>query len=276
MNTDYLEKIEAYLNNEMSPSDKKQFEADLTTDPELQSALQMYRTIDADMRGYEKYKLQNNALKSTLSNLNNKYFENEPQAVAKVVPLYSRNIFKILTAVAASAVLLLVTYFAFFRSTADVQYLANAYVKENLQHINQTVSVPEDTLQFGLAGRYTVKNPGLDSLEAGITAFNNQEFNSALRYFQGLLKTHPDDEAAKKYTGMVYLRTKAYDQALREFTELAHKQESSDNPGLFLQAVTLMLRNQPGDQHEAKQVLQQVVKTKAEGSQEAARWLEEF
>jgi len=63
---------------------------------------------------------------------------------------------------------------------------------------------------------------------------------------------------------------------LRRFEELAHNQEVPNNPGLFLQAVTLMLRNQPGDKQEAKQVLQRVVETQAAGSQEAAQWLQKM
>ena len=157
-----------------------------------------------------------------------------------------------------------------------MQALADTYLKENLQQINQTVSLPEDTLQFGVAGNHQIKNTYHDSLATGITAYNNQEFNTALRYFQGVQKNHPDDKAVKKYTGLVYLHTKKYDQALQTFNELARNPEIQNNPGFFLQAVTLMLRNQPHDKQQAKQILQQVVETQAEGNKEAAVWLEKL
>ena len=276
MNQDYLEKIEAYLNNEMSPADRSQFEATLTLDKELANTLKMYRTIEADMRGFEKYKLQDKALQATLSTFTKEYFTDEAQSVAKVIPLYSSNIFKIVAGLAASVVIFLVTYFTFLLPAENLPALADTYVKENLQQINQSVSVPEDTLHFGVAGNHQTKNTYQDSVATGITAYNNQEFNTALRYFQGVQKNHPDDKAVKKYTGLVYLRTKKYEQALQAFQELARSSEVPNNPGLFLQAITFMLRNQPHDKQQAKQRLQQVVETRAAGSQQAAAWLEKL
>ncbi|RDC61951.1 tetratricopeptide repeat protein [Adhaeribacter pallidiroseus] len=276
MNQDYLEQIEAYLNGEMSPVDQSLFESALASDKELSHTYKMYRTIEADMRGFEKYKLEDDLLKNTLSTLNKEYFKNEPQPATRVIPLYSNRIFKMAAAIAASIIFVLVSYFAFFRPAENMQVLADAYLKEHLQQISQTVSVPDDTLQFGVAGKHHAKDTNQDSLAIGITAYNNQEFNTALGYFRGVLKKYPNDKNVKKYTGLVYLHTQAYDQALREFDELANNPDLENNSALFLKAVTLMLRNQPGDKKEAKQLLQQVVKTHAEGSKEAAEWLQKL
>ena len=43
-----------------------------------------------------------------------------------------------------------------------------------------------------------------------------------------------------------------------------------------LMAVTLLERNEPGDEAKAKELLQQVVQRKTEGSKEATKWLKEW
>jgi hypothetical protein len=62
---------------------------------------------------------------------------------------------------------------------------------------------------------------------------------------------------------------------LQCFNELAAKKELFSNPGMFLKAITLLQRNQPGDREQAEQLLQQVIDEKADGSKEAERWLGE-
>src|SRR5690349_18023382 len=125
MNTDYLEKIEAYLNGEMSPVAKSEFEAALLADEELYNTFKMYRTIEADMRGVEKYKIEDDALKSTLNTLNNKYFAKEAQPAAKVIPLQSTKFLKIFTGIAASVAIVLISYFTFLKPAENMQELAD-------------------------------------------------------------------------------------------------------------------------------------------------------
>ncbi len=237
----------------------------------------MYRTIETDMRGLEKYSVQRSALKNTLQSLDKDYFEDESQPVAKIIPLYSNKIFKISASIAASIAIILVAYFSFLQPKQDVQLLADTYFEENLQQLNQTLSVPEDTIQFGIATNTGKKrNTVQDSLRIGIITYNNQDYQKALGYFQGVYQHHPENSDAKKFTGLVYLSTKEYDKALQEFEELADMKEPQNNPGLFLQAVTLLQRNEKGDKRKAKQLLQQVVNNNAEGSMEAKEWLKKF
>ncbi|MDQ4140212.1 MAG: hypothetical protein M3142_06775 [Bacteroidota bacterium] len=280
MNENYYEKIEEYLNGEMDAEEKSLFEAALSYDEELISAFNLYREIEAEGRDAERYSLQEKALKSTLQELNKEYFINEPRQVAKkeakVIKLYSSKIFKITASIAASIAIILVAYFGFLQQGENIKLLAENYFEENLQQINQSVSTSEDTLQFGIAGKNRQKDTTQDSLQVGITAYNNQEFNTALRYFREISAHYPENKEAKKYTGLVYLNTKSYDKALQEFEELANMKDVSNNPGLFLQAVTLMQRNNRGDKQKAKKLLEQIVEINAEGSIEAAQWLKEF
>jgi len=271
------EKIEDYLNGKMDAEEKSLFEAALSSDEELLIAFKVYRTIETDMRGLEKISVERSALKDTLDSLDKNYFENDSQPIAKVIPLYSDKIFKITASIAASIAIILVAYFSFFRPNQNIQLLADTYFEENLLQLNQTMGTPGDTLQFGIATNTGKKiNTVQDSLRIGIMTYNNQDYQKALPYFQGVYHNHPENSDAKKFTGLVYLSTKEYDKALQAFEELANMKEPPNNPGLFLQAVTFMRRNNRGDKQKAKNLLQQVVNNNAEGSLEAKEWLKRF
>jgi tetratricopeptide (TPR) repeat protein len=136
-----------------------------------------------------------------------------------------------------------------------------------------------------LAGNYIDKayselslamNGATDSLQQGIVAYNHKDYDKALDLFEGLYKAHPERTDALRYEGIVYLRRKNYDKALETFSELAHTNGLLSNPGLFLQAVTLLRRDAPGDKERAKSMLNMVVQQQLDGAAEAATWLKRF
>ena len=48
------------------------------------------------------------------------------------------------------------------------------------------------------------------------------------------------------------------------------------NPGMFLKAVTLLMRNEQDDKAQAKLLLEQVVNKNEEGSKTALEWLKKW
>jgi tetratricopeptide (TPR) repeat protein len=259
MDYPWYEKFEEYLSGKMNPEEKLGFEAELSSNHDLATAFRVYRTIETEMRQKEKYRDEEKALKASLQTLNKRYFETEQQRQPpRIIRLYPKKLYQITAALAASIVIILVAYFLFFRPHQDIQNLADTYYKTHLQQLSQTM------------------DPATDSLQAGIAAYNNQDYNKALQYFQGIYHHHPDNSEAKRNIGLVYLATKDYDKALQAFDELATMKHLYSNPGLFLKALTLMQRNQKGDAQQARQLLEQVVQQKAEGSREAAEWLKRF
>ena len=78
---------------------------------------------------------------------------------------------------------------------------------------------------------------------------------------------------AKKYSGLGYLLSETYDKALQQFNELANMKSQHNNPGIFLQAVTLLERNNPGDKEKAKQLLNVVIEQHLEGYEKAGEWV---
>ncbi|HEY4966052.1 MAG TPA: hypothetical protein VII28_06620, partial [Puia sp.] len=75
--------------------------------------------------------------------------------------------------------------------------------------------------------------------------------------------------------GLAALRLKDYNKALIYFRQLETYTLLS-NPALLNQAITLMIRNQPGDADSAKQLLQRVVQKDQEGKEDAEQWLHDW
>ncbi|HEX5152229.1 MAG TPA: tetratricopeptide repeat protein [Parafilimonas sp.] len=155
--------------------------------------------------------------------------------------------------VAAACVVLAVSVYLFDARTTP-QKLAAAYVNNTL---SQTMDASRDSIQLGIA------------------AYNDQEYDRALQLFEGVEQRDPSNSDAKKYAGLTYLQKQDYDKALQQFDELANMKVFS-NPGDFLKATTLLLRNKQGDKEEAKALLQKVVNEKEEESQKAEEWLKKF
>jgi tetratricopeptide (TPR) repeat protein len=115
-----------------------------------------------------------------------------------------------------------------------------------------------------------------DSLQSGIEAYNNKDYDKALQLFLGVQKSDSANSDAKKYAGLGYLRQQNYDKAVQQFDELANMRGLHSNPGDFLKAVSLLERNRTGDKEEAKILLQKVVNEKEENYQEAEKLIKKF
>ena len=160
-------------------------------------------------------------------------------------------------ATAAAAVLLLFSLYLLIKPSGPAQ-LAKQYIHSHYDHLSQTMSGSSDTLQLG------------------ITAYNNGSFPLALERFTAFARTHPGNADALLFTGLVYLRQMNYDKALQQFDTLAGTPALYSNPGPFLKAVTLLQRDKTGDRDTARRLLQEVVTRQLDGSPEAAAWLQKF
>src|SRR5690606_12359777 len=115
-----------------------------------------------------------------------------------------------------------------------------------------------------------------DSLQLGISAYNNEDYARALQFFQAVLDKQPENSEAIKNIGLVHLVYGDFEEAIQHFDRLAAVENLYSNPGNFLKAVTLMRRNESGDKQEAKQLLEQVVRENAAGSEQAKEWLRKW
>jgi tetratricopeptide (TPR) repeat protein len=143
-------------------------------------------------------------------------------------------------------------------SSASPQKLADRYEKEYLEKLGVTMS-----------GRS-------DSLQDGLRLYNEGKPAEALIQFEKIIRSDSSNFTAKTYAGISALRLKEYDKALAWFEELETYSGLYANPALLYQALTMMERNQSGDEARVKQLLQRIVQNDLEGKETAQKWLKKL
>ena len=242
-----LEYIEAYFENTLNPEQRLQFEQRCVTDEAFAKEVAFYITG----RKAARLALEEDKKK----HWKNTEYESGKEGAEKSQPKIIQLKRWLPYAAAASLIISIAVYFLFIKS--NPQQLASHYINDQLTQIGQTMGA------------------SADSLQQGIEAYNQKEYDRALQIFESISRREPQNSDVIKYKGLSYLMKKDYSMALLQFDALSAMNLYS-NGGLFLKAVTLLERNQKGDKEKAKQILQQVVAEKKEGSAEAQRWLDKW
>jgi len=241
---DNFDYIESYFDGHLGAEEKREFEDRCAVDEAFGQDVAFYVQTRQALRAelLDRKRAEWSALGAN-------------PAVRQVRPAPVRQIIRI----SAAAVILLaaVALYLLFRPAGPSQ-LAASYIHTHYHQLSQTM------------------DGSADSLQQGITAYNNRQYPQALAFFTGILRAHPRNPDALLYSGVVYLRLKNYDEALTQFDGLAGIAGLYSNPGMFLKAATLLQRDAPGDRAAARRLLQEVVRRQLEGSAEAAAWLKEF
>ncbi|GGB82214.1 tetratricopeptide repeat protein [Dyadobacter sediminis] len=259
METRRFEQFDLYLNGKMSSEERSYFEAELSSDSDLYSTFEIYRTIEVAMREKEKHLINDHALLTSLHTLNERYFKPEmEQPDARIIRFDPGKLARIFSWIAAAIAVIFISYSVLFPSKNDVKVLATSYYNENFLQLSQTMGNADDSLQSGIA------------------AYNRKDYNKALIYFESIYNRHPESSEAKKYAGLTYLAKGDYTHALEAFEELAQMQNLYGNPGLFFKAITLLMRDKSGDRQSAKQIMQKLAIENTEGSRESKEWLKNF
>lgn len=243
------EYIESYFQQTLSSEEKTAFENRCENDTAFANEVAMYVATRQVLRDtlLEQKAAEWKAVK-----------EVEQEAAAPVIPMYKRSGFgKWLMYAAAACLLLFASVFLFERNNSPRTLAAN-YITANYSSLSHTMDASHDSLQ------------------SGISAYNDKDYDRALPLFTGVEKNDPANSDAKKYAGLSYLQKQDYDNALQQFDSLANMSGLFSNPGDFLKATTLLERNKDGDKEQAKQLLQKVVNQNEEGSSEAAKWLKKL
>jgi tetratricopeptide (TPR) repeat protein len=249
---DNLDYIESYFTNEPDTARTREFEKRIESDPAFAEEVAFYLSaLNVSRESSRSEKKQH---------LRELYQKN--QASGATFPgnhSGTTNVRKLIYYIAAAAVIAGIVFGTdIFSNSTSPQKLASQYEKENLQKLGVTMSGRTDSIQYGLR------------------LYNEGEPAEALVQFEKIIQSDSSNFTAKTYAGISALKLKEYDKALAWFKELETYNGLYANPALLYQALTLMERNQSGDEAKAKQLLQKIVQNNLEGKETAQKWLKKI
>ena len=235
-----LEQINKYFNNELSLSERQDFDNQLLTDKKLASEFAFYLQAKAANNeiAREKRKNEFEQLRKEISN----------RSLGNLKPIIW------LSGIAASLVLMLGFWWFSYTPNVSANVLADTYIQEHFQ--NLPIKMDGNT----------------DSLQMGLRLFNEQKLSEAQTVFENILQGKNKNNEAIKYAGITALRLKSYDKAIQYFRVLGSQKGLFANSGKFYEAITL-LKQSPKNQEEAEVLLQEVIDGDLEGKQEASLFL---
>ncbi|CAN5570633.1 hypothetical protein BH11BAC3_BH11BAC3_32980 [soil metagenome] len=243
---DNMEYIDDYFSGDRSESQTQSFEKRIIEEP----------AFAMDVAFYVSAK---NAIAQQMQEDKKQRFQEIYQQHKKVVPIKKyRQPFewRYMAAACTIAVVMLLAWFVFRGKTTPAN-LADQYIQENWKTMSVTMSAKQDSMQAALA------------------LYNTGNFNQSLESFESILKNDSTNVSAKKYAGIVSLRSLQYDKALQYFTSLANTTLYS-NEGKLYMAVTLMKRSRPEDIEAAKKLLVDIRDNDLEGKEQAVKWLKKI
>jgi len=237
------ERIERYVDAELTEAEKQQFEADLAQDAALADDLAFYlqSKVAAQQAAHEALLAEKHKQWNTL--------EAEPP----------RSLTRSAWMSMAASVLLVVAILFYF----------NNPFKQSLNDRAETyLATHFKTLPVHLGDES-------QSLQGAIQAYNQQQYEPAITLAAIYLSQHPQDAEALRVIGLAHLQKKEYHEALAYFQQLSAQTQLYSNPGKYYEGLTYLLRNQEGDEAQGRKLLEEVIAQNLEGKPEAMELLEQ-
>lgn len=200
MNPEMIEKIEQYLNNEMQPQERKDFEWQLQQDEELKNTMQLYVSINNTMKE-DEISAKENEFTDSIRQMNRRYI----LTGGKLRKLSFKRMIAA-AAVVAIGVIGILYYINSGKISPEKLYVAYA------RHSD---------LKIQLRGNST---DSIAALAAG--KFNNKNYNEALPLLQQYLQQQPDDIQVNFSQGICYLELDMYSDAEKIFSSIAAGQSA--------------------------------------------------
>ena len=244
---DRMHQIDNFFQGLLSPDDVKSFEEKIQSDPAFAADLAFY--ISAKQAARELIvEEKKNRFRELLGATNGHH---EQIKTGKV-----RKMWYAVGASMAAAISTAVIVGVFFLNSPSLQEVANRYVNKNYHELPIKMG-PEDEMQ------------------SAVDLYNNEQYAQALVHFENVLKVDTSFTLLK-YAALSALNAHDYDKALKYFRAMEQYPSQLSNPAVFMQAVTYMERNQPGDKEQAKLLLEKVRNSNLDGKEKADEWIKLF
>ncbi len=241
---DNMEYIESYFQGIKSDTQKQQFEKRIIEDASFAEEVAFYVSA-------------NNTVHQQLQQEKKQRFR-ELYEQQKVIPMWQpvKNIWQYMAAASVIVAVIVLSWFMYAQKNAP-QQLAGNYIQQNFKTLSVTMG-------------------NTDSLQTGLNLYNSGKLGESLAVFEKQAQNNSANIDAQKYAGIVALRLKNYDKALRYFTMLETHRSLYSNQGKFYKAITLLRRDDNGDKDAAKRLLNEVIAKNLEGKSQAVKWMQKL
>jgi tetratricopeptide (TPR) repeat protein len=244
---DRMHHIDSFFQGSLSPDDARSFEEKILSDPAFAADLAFYisaKQAARELIGEEK----KNRFRELLGATNG---HREPKKMGKVTKMWY-----VVGASMAAAISTAVIVGVFLLNTPSVQEVAQNYVTRNYHELS-------------------VKMGREDEVQQAVELYNNAQYAQALVHFENVLKIDTSFNLLNN-AALSALNAHDYDKALKYFRTMEQYKSQLSNPAVFMQAVTYMERNQPGDKEQAKLLLEKVRNSNLDGKEKADEWIKLF
>ena len=237
-------RIEAFLNKELSPEEIKLFEEDLKNDPALADELAFFLSV--------KRTLADKSREEKLQVRHQEWTNRKSRTPVRRLPAW-------IPAVAAAVIVMIgLAWLLYSNQPTSLQEFAAGYVSDNFSSMSVLMNSDEQEK---------------DSLQMAIIAFNNEDLTRSSEIISQVLAREPENAEALKIAGITSVRSKEYDQAITYFQRLGDLTTLYGNPGRFYEAVARIEEGGKENVKKSEELLKEVIDKDLEGAKIAREWL---
>jgi cytochrome c-type biogenesis protein CcmH/NrfG len=240
------QRIETYLGGQMTDEERRAFESEISQNPELASEVAFYL--------HAREALTQTALESRRAEL----LALLPEEGSGAAPRTRTLSMRWALGLAASVALL-------------VGFAVWAFLSGPEPTLNQMA----DGFATEKMGGSTTMGGGPSTLQTGLDHFNNGQLAEARDAFALYLQNTPNDPVALEGLARSYLGLGEFRLALDRLEDL-ETLGGPYNSAKFFKALVLIRRNAPGDQAQARELLQSIVSAKGGHYRDAEKLLEKM
>lgn len=229
------DRIERYLTDTLTASERTAFEAALAQNPDLQAELDLHREVSETLQGDAIHDFR-----TALNEVDQEWQEPETQDSGKVFKLPFRR----LAAIAAS-ILLAVSAWIYFNADVSNEQLFASNFEPYKMVLNQRSMIPNPETEYLKV-----------DLTKAVSAYESKNFEQAAQLFLALDPASPESDLYQLYGGISKLANQETSAAIRVFERL-HQNAS---PLIIEQCrwYLSMAYLQKGNTESVKNILQQI------------------
>lgn len=221
------EHIELYLNDEMSPEEKQDFEQRLKQDNKLQDELRVYKEVNGILSRRINISEDEQRLRDQLQDKQSQYFSSG----AKVVPITSRRTRLYAIASVAAVILIMITWWGPWQETSLNRYGQIEMTAPTVRSNEQSTGLTEAAHLFN-DKKYKQALPLLDS------AVQANPSDARSRFYRGVTLLHLDQEVkAREDLNTIYNGESIYQYDAAYYIALSYMQDNTDSSRTWLQKI---------------------------------------